>query len=85
MYSLQTGGAIYTITTSYTVHLSVKRLILRVCKEVVSKVNTVFPKKRGIIGQKTLQTRDKTVIKYIKKDQNILLKFHKAMIPVYVD
>ena len=47
MYSLQTGGAIYTITTSYTVHLSVKRLILRVCKEVVSKVNTVFPKKRG--------------------------------------
>jgi hypothetical protein len=52
---------------------------------VVSKVNTIFPKKGNDRAKKPYKPGDKTAIKYIKKDQNILLKFHNAMIPVYVD
>lgn len=76
------GSNIYNHYKLHSSFISEETFILWVCKEAVSKVNTVFPKNDRA---KTLQTRDKTAIKYIKKDQNILLKFHKAMIPVYVD
>jgi len=76
------GSNIYNHYKLHSSFISEKTFILRVCKEVVSKVNTGFPKKMG--NDKAKNPRQNSN-KYIKKDQNILLKYHKAMIPVYVD